>query len=317
MAASANNEETSPKLLSQPILVPLDGTDIAKEILPYVSQVARKADTPLVLLTVVDPDDIEYPTGSTGGREPVHRYQIEENIRIQALGQLNEVLEGLQAEGLQAQATTAVGRPAEEIMRAATAVGCGLIAMSTRGRNAIGRGILGSVTDKVLHSSGLPVMTFTPPRADEPPQENATTLSTVIVPLDGSGLAETALPYAEELARVLSLDILLARVVKTGHTFTYPEMAATLPDPTEEMMREARSYLSEVAQGLRARGSSVRAQVLRGAPASALLDFAQETPQNLIVMTSHGRSGLSRWVLGSVTEALVRGSGDPVLVVQR
>ncbi len=317
MATSANNGETSPKLLSQPILVPLDGTDIAKEILPYVSQLALKEDTPLVLLTVVDPDDIEYPTGSTGGREPVHRYQIEENIKIQALSQLNEVLEGLQAKGLQAQATTAVGRPAEEIMRAATAEGCGLIAMSTRGRNAIGRGILGSVTDKVLHSSSVPVLTFTPLESADPQDEHATTLSTAVVPLDGSALAETVLPYAEELARVLSLDIRLVRVVKTGHPFSYPEMAATLPDPTDELVREARSYLSRIAQDLRASGTGVQSQVLRGAPASALLDFAQETPQNLIVMTSHGRSGLSRWVLGSVTEALVRGSGDPVLVVQR
>lgn len=316
MVTTVNNGESSANLLSQPILVPLDGTDVAKEILPYVSQVARKADTSLVLLTVVDPDDIEYPTGSTGGREPVHRYQIEESIKVQALGQLNEVVDALKAEGLQAQATTATGSPAEEIVRAATAEGCGLIAMSTRGRNAIGRGILGSVTDKVLHSSGVPVMTFTPPGADEPPEEDATTLSTVVVPLDGSGLAETALPYAEVLARVLSLDIRLARVVKTGYPFSYPEIAATLPDPTEEMMREARAYLLEVAQDLRARGASVHTQVLRGAPASALLAFAQETPQNLIVMTSHGRSGLSRWMLGSVAEALVRGSGDPVLVIQ-
>ena len=316
MSTSTNNEGIPANLLSQPILVPLDGTDVAKGILPYVSQVAKKADTSLVLLTIVDPDDIEYPTGSTGGREPVHKYQIEESVRRQASGQLNAILDDLRADGLQARAITATGSPAEEIIQAATAEGCGLIAMSTRGRNAIGRGILGSVTDKVLHSSGVPVMTFTPPSDGESPEEDDTTLSTVVVPLDGSVLAETALPYAEELSRVLSLDIAIARVVKTGSPFTYPELAATLPDPTEEMLREARDYLSEVAEELRARGASVSTQVLRGAPASALLEFAQSTPQDIIVMTTHGRSGLSRWVLGSVAEALVRGSGDPVLVVQ-
>ena len=315
MATNDQNGETTVNMLSQPILVPLDGTDLAKEILPYVSQLAMKGNTPLVLLTVVDTDDIEYPTGSTGEREPVHRYQIEEAVRLQALGQLNEMLAGLHTEGVQAEARTATGSPASEIVQAAADAGCGLIAMSTRGRNAIGRGILGSVTDKVLHSSGVPVMTFTPSATNDR-EEDATTLSTVVLPLDGSELAEAALPYAEGLARVLSLDILLVRVVRTGYPFSFPEMAATLPDTTEVVVREATAYISGVAQDLRNKGLSVRTQVLRGAPAIALLELAQATPQNLIVMTSHGRSGLSRWMLGSVAEALVRGSGDPVLIVQ-
>ncbi len=315
MATNAGNREGSASLLSKPILVPLDGTDLAKEILPYVLQFAKTGNTPLVLLTIVDPDDIEYPTGTSGGREPVHRYQIDEAVRRQASGQLDETLAELEAEGIQAKATTAVGSPAGEIVKAATNEGCGLIAMSTRGRNAIGRGILGSVTDKVLHSSDVPVMTFTPP--SEGQTTEATALSTAVVPLDGSDLAETALPYAQELARVLSLDIVLARVVRTGYPFSYPEVSATASDPTESAFREANTYLATVAQQMERSGLSVRTQVLSGAPAPALLEFAQATPQNLIVMSSHGRSGLTRWMLGSVAEALVRGSGDPVLVIQK
>ena len=323
MTMNENNHEPGLKYLSGPILVPLDGTEVAKGILPWVSGVAKKANAPLVLLTVVDPQGIEYPSGlslpsesSHGGDLTIYRDQIEEGARIHALDTLNQTAMSLREEGVSAQPEATLGNPAEQILRVSEEKGCGLIAMSTHGRNLIGRSILGSVTDKVLHASSVPVLAVAPEKA-KMYHEEGETLTTVVAPLDGSELAERALPYVEDLARALSLEVLLVRVVTIEHpSYYYTESAIRLPDFTEDMVREADRYLAGVSRTLKDKGLTVRHRVLRGAAAAALLNLAHETPRNLIAMTTHGRSGLTRWMMGSVAEALIRGSGDPVLVVR-
>ena len=306
------------RYLSGPILVPMDGTEVSEGILPWVARIAGQADARLILLTAVDPDGIEYPPVGPPAQPDwaMFRDQVEENSRTHAQDALQAVVEWLRIRGVSAEGRAILGNPAEEIVRVSEDEGCGLIAMSTHGRNLIGRSILGSVTDRVLHSASVPVLTITPDRA-RMYQEEGTTLNTVVVPLDGSELAELALPYAEELATALSLEVLLVRVARTDHlAFSYEEFAGRIPDFTSDLEREAARYLEAVSEGLRNRGLAVRHRVLGGAPAPSLLDLARETPRNLIAMTTHGRSGLTRWVMGSVAEAMIRGSGDPVLVVR-
>ncbi len=307
--------------LSRPILVPLDGSDVADGIVPYVSQIAKRGNAPLVLLTVVDTDALDYPAWvstlpPTSAMEAghVHKHQFEENARVHAYDTLKKIAAGLQNEDITAEVRATVGRPAEEILRVADEEGCGLIAMSTHGRNAITRGVLGSVTDKVLHASAAPVLTVAPERARNY-QEDEASLQTVIVPLDGSELAERALPYAEQLASVLSLGILLARVVRFERPH-YTDTGIELPDLTEQLVDEASEYVKRVSKEVGGRGLKVETKVLRGAPAPILLDLAHKTPQSFITMTTHARSGLSRWMMGSVAEALVRGSGEPVLLIR-
>ena len=307
--------------LSRPILVPLDGSDVADGILPYVSQIAKMGNVPLVLLTVVDDDALEYPCWlSTLGPKSAtevgnaHKHQFEETARIHAYDKLKKMAAELESEEITAQVRAIVGSPAEEILRVADEEGCGLIAMSTHGRNAITRGILGSVTDKVLHASDAPILTIAPERARKYQDDDAS-LETVVVPLDGSELAERALPYAEKLAGLLSLKILLARVVRFERPH-YTDSGVELPDLTEQLVHEASEYLERISKEVGRRGLEVETKVLRGAPAPVLLDLAHQTPQSFVAMTTHARSGLSRWMMGSVAEALVRGSGEPVLMVR-
>ena len=202
--------------------------------------------------------------------------------------------------------STSTGKAAEEILRVANDEGCGLIAMATHGRNLVGRALLGSVTDKVLHASEVPVLVITPEKAQEHHGSEEPLLSSVVAPLDGSELAERSLPHVENLAQTLSIGVVLLRVV----TGTYP---ATYP--LEELERQAARYLDTVARRLRDRDLKVTTQVLRGAPGLAVAEFARFNPQSIIVITSHGRSGITRWLMGSVAEALVRSSGDPVMVI--
>ena len=265
------------RCLSGPILVPMDGTEVSEGILPWVARIAGQADARLILLTAVDPDGIEYPPVGPPAQPDwaMFRNQVEENSRTHAQDALRAVVEWLRIRGVSAEGRAILGNPAEEIVRVSEDEGCGLIAMSTHGRNFIGRSILGSVTDRVLHSASVPVLTITPDRA-RMYQEEGTTLNTVVVPLDGSELAELALPYAEELATALSLEVLLVRVARTDHlAFSYEEFAGRIPDFTSDLEREAARYLEAVSEGLRNRGLAVRHRVLGGAPAPSLLDLAR------------------------------------------
>ncbi len=331
-------KDSAQSLLSRPILVPLDGTDVAEGILPYVSEVAKKGNVPLLLLGVVDPRGIHYPpstvdrpAGETSepgaggakvddpaskpeGETPVlYRDQIENATLANVVDELEAVAGGLRGKGITVSVRSSIGSPAEEVLRVAEEEGCGIIAMSTHGRNAITRGILGSVTDRVVHASTLPVLTVTPERAKEYLNLEGASLSTVMVPLDGSGLSERALPYAVELARALSLELLLVRAVNLDSS-SYGGYVHLTKISSDEVLT-ATDYLDAMAEGLKRQGVRARFKVLRGSAPQALLSFAQETPNALIAMTTHGRSGLSRWLMGSVGEAMVRASSDPVLTI--
>jgi nucleotide-binding universal stress UspA family protein len=141
----------------------------------------------------------------------------------------------------------------------------------------------------------------------------------IIVPLDGSVLAESALPKAAELTRLTGAELTLVRVIdfmtleKSGAYGLALEYA-----PPREIfdveMEEADSYLRDVSAKLRASGFAVSTEILRGRVARVLADFGQ--PGDVVVMASHGRGGLSRWFLGSVAEDLVRRSTVPVMLIR-
>ena len=177
------------------ILVPLDGTDESQGILPYVTQIASSTDTSILLHTVVVSDTLPRTVETAGA--VIHQDQIEASLSSHAKDSLDSIARRLESDGVEAGVRVTVGSPPEEIMAVAEGEGCGLIAMSTHGRNLISRGILGSVTDKVVHSAALPVLTITPQRARAYQEAEGTSIDRVVLPLDGSDLAATALPYVE------------------------------------------------------------------------------------------------------------------------
>ena len=335
------------------ILVPLDGTDLAEGILPYVSRLAKGMDTPLVLLSVVDPDTIELPermrnvpsdtgthyvvSGVVGAMEispaesresheaaGTHPHesgrpvisQIFDNVEATIKANLEKVVKRLAEEGVDATSIVAFGRAPETIAEVANKEGCDLIAMSTHGRNAIGRGILGSVTDKVLHIGHIPVLTITPEKAKKYNGDGE--ITKVLIPLDGSETAEVVLDYIEDMAKKMSLEVTIVRVLKLGGALdAYSDGYSYfgVPDLEAELEAEATDYVKEVADKLKAKGLKVSWKVMKGAPAICITDMARETPHDLIALATHGRSGLTRWVMGSVAETLVRSSGDPVIVI--
>jgi nucleotide-binding universal stress UspA family protein len=274
------------------MLVPLDGSAQADRILPYASWLAKCLHIPILLLSIID----LRAASSARGQGDVEQ-------------QLQQAVDRLRREGVQADVAITAGRPAEEILGVAESQGCDLIVLSTSTRPRSGTGILGRVTDKVFHASQIPLLLI-PPAAAEPPMSPPYASSTLIVPLDGSALAEAALPFAADLGQRLSAQVMLSRAVP----FAGAIVDETTP-PTGEI--EARAYLGSLTEKLRSEGLTVQWRTLDGPPVEHILDLASQLPHSLVILTTHGRSALARWFVGSVAEGVVRAASIPVLVIPR
>lgn len=237
----------------------------------------------------------------------------------QRLRDMRESLEGaaeaLRATGIQADAIACSGDPAEEIIAAASDVD--LIVMTTRGRGAASRALFGSVADRVSRSSTVPTMLI---RTGE--TEELRTPTRIVAPLDGSPTSERALPIAARLARAISVPIHLMRsidlddvraTIRSQKDEGIDTSGQTYDDARAETERRVRSYLETHQRALAGEGLEVAVKTLDGTPSFALL--WEITPDDLVVMSSHGRSGYRRWLLGSVAEKLVREAKAPVVMV--
>jgi nucleotide-binding universal stress UspA family protein len=133
----------------------------------------------------------------------------------------------------------------------------------------------------------------------------------ILVPLDGSECAENVLPKVEKLSTELKASIALLRV---AYAHTFPGV-----DPTEaevKVVREAEEYLRKIEERLKAKGFRVDSHVRYGNDAEEILDHAAQEEIDIIAMTTHGRSGVKRFLLGSVAEKMLRHSPKPIFLVR-
>lgn len=318
------------------VLVALDGSETAEGILFFVSRLAKGLKLSVVLVSVLDPESLGFgdPLGEVSGslsrraRDEIDpSFPVPQAADAQRLGEMTQALERylegvakrLRKQDLEAEWAVTVGHPAEEILHAAESKGCGLIALSSYSEDTEPNGTVGSVTVKVLHGSHIPLLVLNPKKALDY-RDNGMASANLLVPLDGSALGEMALPYAEELSRCLALPLTLVRAQSSLNTafVADPAMGMAL---TEEMSQaldaEASDYLARVQSRLAGEGVAAKTQLLKGAAAKVIVELAQRSPDSLIVMTSHGRSSFARWLLGSVTEGVVRTAQNAVLVVPR
>jgi nucleotide-binding universal stress UspA family protein len=217
----------------------------------------------------------------------------------------------------QARVTFSVenGKAEEVIIDKAAANKDACIVMATHGRSGIQRWLLGSVADKVLHGSTNHLFLI---RATEQGKtEGEAALTRVIVPLDGSPLAEKVLPYVVDLGKKMRLEVILVRAYALPPAVTGDEYATYSQELFDQLETEAKDYLAEKIKEVEQQGlGHVSSVVDLGYGAEEITALARKTPDNFIAMSTHGRSGVTRWVLGSVTERVVRHSGDPVLIIR-
>lgn len=297
------------------ILVPLDGSPLAQSALPYALALADATQAPVQLFQVVPPPDVALD-------DIAHEDELSK--QSEQLGIVKErlasVAQALRAPTRRIEIVATHGEPASEIVRAAEATAGTVVVMATHGRGGILRWAFGSVARKVLTTVSAPILIVRPRGAPAHPELPAT-IRTVLAPLDGSERAERVLALVQVVARAFGASVTLARVLHTpgvGDPFTYTPVLtqAYFDKAIEEWHRTAQTYLTLIQHRLSAAGIPSETLMREGNAAETLLELLDGGAYDLVVMASHGRTGMKRWVLGSVAERLIEGSQTPVLLVR-
>lgn len=287
----------------QAILVPLDGSETAEQALPAARALAERCEVPVQLLACIA-DSRVAETETMAQTEHARKYlegvadrHFPAPIRV-----ASHIAHGDDAAG--------------HIREAAAATPGAMVVMTTHGRGGLGRFLIGSVTERMLENLACPLLVVHPQAAGSMPPSFQ--VERVVVPVDGSALAEQALIPGRHLAAALGASLLLVEVLGAdiGFYLDQPGFGGAARDGAEALEAGAHDYLARLADDLRAAGAAnVETQLLHGPAAATLLDHLAGAPAELIVMTSHGRGQLGRAVLGSVAARLVRHCAGPVLVM--
>jgi nucleotide-binding universal stress UspA family protein len=293
------------------ILLPLDGSKTAEQVIPWARILAERFRMPVELLAVIDLGRLL--TSVEGAR----RFDalVEQSAR-----QGKAYLERISGRFVGNPVTRSVerGAAAELIIERAAADKSILVAMTTHGRSGLERWLLGSVAEKVLRGSTNPLLLVRAAPGGRTTGE--ATLKSILLPLDGSQVAEQALPTAAKLAAKLDLEVFLFRAYANPFTAFVGgsgPYAVNVDELMKQVREEAGAYLEQARRELSKQGIEKISCVLQeGDAAEQIVAAAKKGPDTLIVIGSHGRSGLKRWALGSVTEAVVRHASNPVLVLR-
>jgi nucleotide-binding universal stress UspA family protein len=271
------------------LLVPLDRTETSATVLVYVIELALAINGRVVLVTVL-------PGGAdAAGLKEAERY-------------LTAIARGLEFRGVAHDTRVAVGDAATEIAAAAAAERCELIVMTPHARAGGPPSLLGGTADRVVRSSAVPVMLVRPEHV-QATLSHWTSPPPFIVGLDGSALAATAVGYAAGFARRLGSELVLVRAIEPA--LPLGGAASYYQSPSDIAM----NYLREVADSLRPPGLRVSCEVLLGPAEREIVRAAAERPSAVVALCTRGYSGRKDWVLGSITDAVVRSIGCPVLVI--
>ena len=295
------------------ILIPLDGSKTAEKVLPHARYLAAKLKLPVELLAVIDLAEMVSHIPAEKAR--FFDSMIEEGEKKSA-----SYLRGVAGTfgGANVKCTVEKGRADAVIIEKGEKDNGMLICMATHGRSGLDRFLLGSVAEKVLRGAANPLLLVR--ATEEAKSEGAALLKSIIVPLDGSELAESIIPTAAEKAKELGLEVVLFRAHHLPTSaYASDEMysAVDYDELIGGVRDEATQYLEKKAAEVKKLGvEKVSVVSKEGFPADEIIALGRKNPDSLIAMCSHGRTGVKRWMLGSVTEAVVRHSGDPVLVMR-
>ena len=289
------------------ILVPLDGSKFAESALPLALTLSRKTGAAVHCVTVLEPiASFAYDEWESAAQEWSKEYlkNVVERVGESAGGALTTALR--------------TGHVVEVLGQEARNEGADVVVMATHGRGMLSRMWLGSVADAFLHHTDLPVILVRP--AEENPPDTATPqdFHTIIVPLDGSHVSECALSHATDFGELFDASYHLCRVVSYPIDVASPYLPHTVSmnaQIVDEVKVGCAEYLEQRADLMRRRGLQVTTSVLVDAQAGhGILQETEAVGCDLIAMATHGREGLGRAILGSVTDKVVRGSHVPILL---
>ncbi len=294
------------------LLVPLDGSRLAEAVLPAAQLLAERFDASVSLLHVME----------QGAPETVHGERHLSGIQ-EAEAYLEKVAERCRCRGVAVETHV---HPNEErdvvasIIGHSKEFGADLILLATHGWGGMRDLLVGSIAQQVLRRGTLPVLLVKPTASGEAPSFAGKRL---LVPLDGKPDHDGAvLPVVEAVARPLDSSLLLMMVVPTLGTMPRNQGAAAMLTPTATAMalnmevEEVARYLERTARPLRDMGLTVKAEVRRGDPAASVVEAAQATNADLIIMSTHGRAGLGAFWSDSIGFKILSRIQQPLLLVK-
>ena len=304
------------------IMVPLDGSARAEQAVPVAARIARASDGTVILAQVATSH-----TDSQAGRETAETYSddVVEEFRALATNYLDTVSKVAELVGVKTETRVAYGDVAPSILAAVEALGVDLIVLSSHGYTGFKRWVLGSVAHKIIPHSAVPVLVL---------RDGGTTLASgpvyALVTLDGSPLAESVLAPVVQLVAALAPSarktLHLVRVVDLPVAYGKFAANAQLDQMREDAKREAHRYLAAVVERLTGGDGAVPDLTVTTSiavnlnVADALVQLTGQALHagghfDLVAMATHGRGGLQRWMMGSVTERVLQATRLPMLVV--
>jgi len=307
------------------ILVPLDGSTEAETVIPYVRDIASRFDSEVDILGV----------GLGSRKRRVN--QLLDSYVHHAVDHLQKnditcravlLFSTLQQELLDYTEITAPGReikakaqvlyggPSENILNYATEHHVNLIIMATHGLSGLRRWWLGSVFEKVVSRAAVPVLGIHSKQVREVDRDRKAAFKRILAPLDGSETGGAAMHDAEAIALKTGASLVLVHVLPAPHAVEARWLGPEFADFVKAMHDAGQKYLDKVNTRLSARGLEVEVRIVSGDPAARIIDVAREEKADLIAMSTHGRSGIARWVLGSVADKILHESMIPMWLVR-
>jgi nucleotide-binding universal stress UspA family protein len=294
-------------------LIPLDGSELAEQAIPHLLRFTAPERTEFLLMTALSSSPFPLFNNT------VRRFKSE-RILVSNENEAGErvyvVAQQLSQAGFRVANQFLSGTPAESILHLAEEAFVDLIAMSTHGRTGLGLALLGSVADEVVRNARPPV--FLVPagavvKSDPLPR-------TILLPLDGTPLAETAIPVTCQFAQNTGATVHLVRIVEPDDTDDGSKDKRIIIGPgysgERPMIRQAISYLERIQLRLQLAGVSSRCQVEVGDPADIIARIVYAEDADLVVMSTHGRSGIKRMIHGSVVSQVISNTICPLLLMR-
>jgi nucleotide-binding universal stress UspA family protein len=283
-------------------LIPLDGTELSESAFALLPLVKKLNIDTVRLVSVWKSGDEE----SEAGVEQKQLDEATEKGRAHLASYLDRKAGAVREAGLEVEMIVRHGTPHEEILACTDDVD--MIVIATHGRSGIARWWLGSTADHVIKESACPVLVIGPNVDIDLGTYN---LSRILLPLDGSPAAEQALQLAVWIADQMGAELDIVRAMSLTNVTYDPGMGMYSGELITAMEDSVKAYLQEVSAKLGSRKATTTMMI--GSPGEALLEHQKETPCDLVVATTHGRTGVKRAALGSVSDRLLHGSA-PVLL---
>lgn len=294
------------------ILVPLDGSNLAEWALPTALKLAQAAQGEIILLRSTIPLYTMMPVVANE-YDWVWPEYAREQMRTEVREYLEEIKESNSLPGVSIQTMEVEGDAASMIVDTAIDEDVDLIVMSTHGWSGFKKWVFGSVTERVLHTGCCPVLAV---RSSRP-------INRLVITLDGSKLAEEAVEPAMRVAAGLESAVRLLRVseplsvnFKSPGPIDIGVGQETVFQISQEHRKEAETYLREITRRLNQHEVDIQSSVVEGEAVEKILEFANLHSIDLIAMSTHGRSGLRRWLYGSVTAKVMHSFDGHMLIIR-